>query len=108
MSTDGSSDAPVSSDAMLAELLSLRKKYDAVVEYTVHLTAERDTIVAQLEEVQREYAKEKSRKKEALDGLNAQSKASERVVQTVSSVCHNHLVITHCTHSSNRGSHYWR
>ena len=35
---------------LYAELQNLRKKYDAVVEYTVHLTAERDTIVQRLEE----------------------------------------------------------
>ena len=44
------------------ELVALRSKYDAVVEYTVQLTAERDTIVLQLEDLQREYAKELSQK----------------------------------------------
>lgn len=53
-----------SPEAIFAELTTLRKKYDAVVEYTVHLTAERDTIVAQLEELQREFTREVSRKKE--------------------------------------------
>lgn len=38
---------------LLNELLNLQKKYDSVVEYTVHLTAERDTIVAQLDEVKK-------------------------------------------------------
>jgi hypothetical protein len=50
-------------DAIVSELQSLRKKYDAVVEYTVHLTAERDYHFSQLEEVRREYAREKSRRK---------------------------------------------
>jgi len=50
-------------DAIFGELQGLRKKYDAVVEYTVHLTAERDAIVSQLEASQRELTKEKSRKK---------------------------------------------
>mmetsp|Transcript_30778 Transcript_30778/g.57394 ORF Transcript_30778/g.57394 Transcript_30778/m.57394 type:complete len:305 (+) Transcript_30778:118-1032(+) len=50
-------------DAIISELQSLRKKYDAVVEYTVHLTAERDYHFSQLEEVRREYAREKSRHK---------------------------------------------
>lgn len=50
-------------DLVVAELQNLRKKYDAVVEYTVHLTAERDSIVAQLESAQRELNKEKSKKK---------------------------------------------
>lgn len=52
-----------SPDAIISELQSLRKKYDAVVEYTVHLTAERDYHFSQLEEVRREYAREKSRRK---------------------------------------------
>lgn len=50
-------------DAIFGELQGLRKKYDAVVEYTVHLTAERDSIVSQLESSQRELTKEKNRKK---------------------------------------------
>lgn len=52
-----------SPDILFTELQSLRKKYDAVVEYTVHLTAERDAIVQQLETSQRELLKEKSKKK---------------------------------------------
>jgi len=52
-----------SPDILFTELQSLRKKYDAVVEYTVHLTAERDAIVQQLETSQRELIKEKSKKK---------------------------------------------
>ncbi len=57
-----------SPDLVLSELQNLRKKYDAVVEYTVHLTAERDAIVAQLETSQRELVKEKGRKKTAAEG----------------------------------------
>ena len=56
-------DMPGSPEAMFAELQSLRKKYDAVVEYTVHLTAERDYHFTQLEDLRREYAREKARKK---------------------------------------------
>jgi hypothetical protein len=52
-----------SPEFILTELQNLRKKYDAVVEYTVHLTAERDAIVSQLETSQRELVKEKSKKK---------------------------------------------
>lgn len=52
-----------SPDAMFAELQTLRKKYDAVVEYTVHLTAERDAIVSQLETANRELTKEKTKKR---------------------------------------------
>lgn len=54
-------------DALLAELQSLRKKYDAIVEYTVHLTAERDYHFSQSEEKRNaeEKLREKSRKKSA-------------------------------------------
>lgn len=50
-------------DLLFAELQNLRKKYDAVVEYTVHLTAERDFHFTQLEEMRRDLNKEKSRGK---------------------------------------------
>lgn len=55
-----------SNETLLAELNALKKKYDAVVEYTVHLTAERDTILAQLEEMQKAYNREKQPKKDGL------------------------------------------
>jgi hypothetical protein len=38
---------------VFSELMTLRKKYDAIVEYTVHVTAERDTCVAELEAVKK-------------------------------------------------------
>lgn len=61
-----------SPDAIFVELQTLRKKYDAVVEYTVHLTAERDAIVSQLDTASRELAKEKSRKRaDAAGGAGA-------------------------------------
>lgn len=50
-------------ELVVSELQAMRKKYDAVVEYTVHLTAERDAIVAQLDNLQRELSKEKAKKK---------------------------------------------
>lgn len=49
------------------ELEALKKKYDAVVEYTVHLTAERDTILAQLEVAQRQLASNSTTNKRASD-----------------------------------------
>lgn len=52
-----------SSDALLAELQSLRKKYDAIVEYTVHLTAERDYHFTQAEEKRKAEGRDKSQKK---------------------------------------------
>lgn len=68
--TTGSSSPFVthSPDILFTELQSLRKKYDAVVEYTVHLTAERDAVVQQLETSQRELLKEKSKKKSGESG----------------------------------------
>lgn len=45
-------------DNIKSEYEILKKKYDAVVEYTVHLTAERDTIVTQLEEAQKDLSRE--------------------------------------------------
>lgn len=64
------------------ELQNLRKKYDAVVEYTVHLTAERDSIVSQLEAAQKELTnRDKQRKK--VDGTITAKKDNnaEQVVQ---------------------------
>eukprot|EP01041_Mallomonas_annulata_P013183 gene13183-27882_t len=64
---DSTSSSKISENAtpetIFGELQNLRKKYDAVVEYTVHLTAERDFHFSQLEELKRELNKEKSRKK---------------------------------------------
>lgn len=61
---DGPAGTP---EALLAELQSLRKKYDAIVEYTVHLTAERDYHFSQSEEKRNaeEKLREKSKKKMA-------------------------------------------
>lgn len=56
-------EVPGSPESIFTELQSLRKKYDAVVEYTVHLTAERDYHFSQLEQLKREIAKEKEKKK---------------------------------------------
>lgn len=58
--SDSSLESPA---ALRSELETLSKRFDAVVEYTVHLTAERDSVVAQLEEAQRELSKEISKKR---------------------------------------------
>lgn len=66
-------------DSIFSELQALRKKYDAVVEYTVHLTAERDAIVSQLESSQRELNREKTKKK--TDGsavMSGKDKSSDK------------------------------
>ena len=49
-------------EACWAELQGLKKKYDQVREYTVHLTAERDSVVAKLERLQNEMLQDSSGK----------------------------------------------
>jgi hypothetical protein len=68
-------------DLILMELQNLRKKYDSVVEYTVHLTAERDSIVGQLESAQKELTNRDKRKK--IDGVAAvrKDKETDAVIQ---------------------------
>ena len=51
------------SETLMADLVNLRSKYNAVIEYTVNLTAERDSIVHLLEETDKELAREASRRK---------------------------------------------
>lgn len=67
-------------EAIHAELMNLKKKYDVVVEYTVHLTAERDTLMAQMEELQREYAREANRnnKGDTPRGMNKAAEGNEK------------------------------
>lgn len=50
-----------------------------MVEYTVHLTAERDSVVSQLEEMQKELAREKARKKME---VNRASMINDKYVST--------------------------
>ena len=63
-------------DEMFTELQNLRKKFDAVVEYTVHLTADRDNIVAQLTDTKKELTVLKS-SSETTAGGKAASRAYE-------------------------------
>ena len=76
-------------ESIFSELQALRKKYDAVVEYTVHLTAERDAIVAQLESSQRDLSREKAKKKAdgsaAAAGAAKDKKADRKESEKVSS-----------------------
>jgi hypothetical protein len=95
----GSGISATSPDAIFSELQTLRKKYDAVVEYTVHLTAERDAIVTQLDTTQRELTKEKSKKRnDSTGGAGAGGKndkgTDKKVVEKVSSVdCRNAMTV---------------
>lgn len=47
----------------LDDLQNLKKKYEDVVEYTVHLTAQRDANISRLREIESELGKESKRKK---------------------------------------------
>ena len=58
------------------DLQILKSKYDTIVEYTVHLTAERDMIAAQHEVLKREYNSE-LKKKEKSSPRSANSLASK-------------------------------
>lgn len=58
------------------ELQNMRKKYDDVVEYTVHLTSERDNLLQQLEVAQKELNKEKAKRK---DGSGQSTKLGEKI-----------------------------
>lgn len=66
-------------EVVMTELQNMRKKYDAVVEYTVHLTAERDAIVAQLENLQREYKKEQVKTKGGAQKLAIAGEVDKKV-----------------------------
>ena len=77
-----SSSASSSSD--LKEIQELKVKYDAIVEYTVHLTAERDMIVTQLETLKKEYNNEIYKKKSESKSRTEEEKKHVPVVHTVS------------------------
>jgi hypothetical protein len=62
---DGLPAAVLSRERILEDLATLKKKYDAMIQYTVSLTAERDTLVLSLENAQRERAREVARAKDA-------------------------------------------
>jgi hypothetical protein len=92
----------IKNDAILSELLALRKKYDSVVEYTVHLTSERDTIISQMEELQKELNRERQKKKgDNVKGATIQdagtNKKQNRVILLVSilsdDICDNGTIV---------------
>jgi hypothetical protein len=65
---------PANQEAAMRELLSLRKKFEAVSDYTMQLTAERDSMKAKFEALQREISREDSRR--GADGTNSGNDAS--------------------------------
>jgi regulator of replication initiation timing len=68
-------------ESILSELQILRQKYDAVVDYTVHLTAERDSLVKQLEDTKAEEGGGK--KMTSSPSRKGEKSASERKIQQV-------------------------
>ncbi len=69
---------------MMQELQNLRKKYDGVVEYTVHITAERDNLLQQLEVAQKELNKEKAKRKDGGSSTKLGDKIDKKQVEKVS------------------------
>lgn len=67
-------------EALLAELQSLRKKYDAIVEYTVHLTAERDYHFSQSEEKRNAEEKLREKSKKKTDSSAPKSKSGDKLL----------------------------
>jgi len=65
----------VPSENVLEEIVNLRTKLDEVVVYSVYLTAERDTIVSQLEDAKRELSNYKTDKQGK--GVGVASKRGE-------------------------------
>lgn len=59
------------------DLQILKSKYDTIVEYTVHLTAERDMVSAQLDVLKREFNSEVNKKKGDKKSSPRASKAGE-------------------------------
>lgn len=72
------------SSSDLRDIQELKVKYDAIVEYTVHLTAERDMIVAQLETLKKEYNNEMNKKKAENKSRIEEEKKNIPPVTTVS------------------------
>jgi hypothetical protein len=72
-------DDDLSPESLLSNLKNQRMKYNAIVDYTVLLTAERDTIQQRLEESDRELARESARKK-GNAGDPPRTKKEERIL----------------------------
>ena len=88
----------LSPEVIMTELQNLRKKYDSVVEYTVNLTSERDSIVAQLEAAQRELAKGNSKKKDGKEVATRTEKKVEKVSTLITflTYCRYFIEYLHC------------
>ena len=65
-----------------SDFINLKTKYSTLVEYTVCLVAERDTIARRLEESDRDLARENARKKESSVGADTyKTKKVEKITQ---------------------------
>jgi hypothetical protein len=70
-------------EQLFSELQNLKNKYDEVIAYTVHLTAERDTLCAKNDEIDRELRREIARKKDAPRTGKQERAETKKVVQQV-------------------------
>ena len=84
-----------SPESLFAELQNLRKKYDAVVEYTVHLTAERDTIVQRLEETEKELTREGKHHQSLMHLYHRNTYPFHLELQTLASNPHLFLIVVY-------------
>lgn len=82
-------DDDLSPESLLLNLKNQRMKYNAIVDYTVLLTAERDTIQQRLEESDRELSRENARKR-GNGGDPPRAKKDEKILPkaTVQQVAH--------------------
>lgn len=84
---------------IMNSLQNLRKKYDSLVEYTVHLTAERDMLFTQIEDLKHELTKERGKKKDGSNGSSGElsmlsNQETARVVEKVSKILICWMLIT--------------
>ena len=74
----------MTSDQMLAEITSLRRKYDELVTFSVNLTAERDILNNTLEQTKRDLNREIARAKENRVGGGAASGGTQTIANSKS------------------------
>lgn len=61
----GEDGGPVDDRAVFQELQALRKRFDAILEYTCHLTQERDAMASQIKELKRQQVRSATNKDES-------------------------------------------
>ena len=83
--SDSSNPSGSGSGLDVNDLAILKSKYDTIVEYTVHLTAERDMIVTQLDVLKREYNVEMNKSKKiggSTSGASPRNVANKKEVES--------------------------